>query len=594
MRRQIMYFLGIIGLAILLSGVLSYNTFGNQMVKSEFGPSFSAEESRQGLEILKGMRTGDTEWLGRQITAELVSLRAYANVLEIERRGFRDYGMPVYTEDEKKRLQTKYTLSSEQAESRIHMLEYLEHIAIYCSSYGDYNTYVQKQADKLMSISVFSDVNQESIRKTGRDFTQSVDIQPVPILTLGITLFLNSNFSGYIMILTAILCAWVILNPLQKNDDIMLKKGTNVWLSGILLVGFIAVALAQYQTVRMLWGMDELSVPIQSIPGFKTCRYNITIGALILIQTAIKCIGGLIIFWLSEAVFCMQRRLALGVAAGFAIFMMDHFVLKEWLFRAFFACDKIIGIYHNRSLLGFVFSEAVIWVIVISVITVLAIFLANSQLSKLVLFRKEKNEQKYYAEINDRYNEIRALRHDINNHLSAVSYLLEEGRVEEAKKYLDGIGSELQDTRLPEKTGIDALDMILWRKLSQAKDKDIKIHLDIRESLRNTSLSDFELCSLFGNMIDNAVEAVLKLETNRDIRLQIVRQMDMVCIFCENPYQSITKENGRLVTSKSDFKNHGLGIRQMEHIAAKHGGTVHVSTENNLFTISILLQVNEA
>ena len=63
----------------------------------------------------------------------------------------------------------------------------------------------------------------------------------------------------------------------------------------------------------------------------------------------------------------------------------------------------------------------------------------------------------------------------------------------------------------------------------------------------------------------------------------------MVCVLCENPYDEIKREGGRLVTQKADSKNHGLGIRQMERIVKKHGGPREIETENNVFSVSILL-----
>ena len=126
--------------------------------------------------------------------------------------------------------------------------------------------------------------------------------------------------------------------------------------------------------------------------------------------------------------------------------------------------------------------------------------------------------------------------------------------------------------------------------LALAGEQNIQVQADLNIGLSAFSLSDYEWCSLFGNILDNAIEAVQKLpEPERKIQLSVGRQMDMLCIYCENPYATIQKENGTLTTLKSDYKNHGLGIKQIRRIAAKYNGTVDIRTENQTFSISVLL-----
>ena len=65
--------------------------------------------------------------------------------------------------------------------------------------------------------------------------------------------------------------------------------------------------------------------------------------------------------------------------------------------------------------------------------------------------------------------------------------------------------------------------------------------------------------------------------------------MDMVCVLCENPYDEVKREGGKIVTRKADPKSHGLGLQQMERLIKKHGGTMEIETENHVFSVSILL-----
>ena len=63
----------------------------------------------------------------------------------------------------------------------------------------------------------------------------------------------------------------------------------------------------------------------------------------------------------------------------------------------------------------------------------------------------------------------------------------------------------------------------------------------------------------------------------------------MVCIFCENKYDEINLSPAGIITLKPDKVAHGFGLKRISRIAAKYGGTVDIKTDNNIFTISVLL-----
>jgi sensor histidine kinase regulating citrate/malate metabolism len=65
----------------------------------------------------------------------------------------------------------------------------------------------------------------------------------------------------------------------------------------------------------------------------------------------------------------------------------------------------------------------------------------------------------------------------------------------------------------------------------------------------------------------------------------------MIFIYCENPYISLDLEleNENYVTTKKDKENHGMGLKQIAHIAKKYGGTVKMDTAEGMFKISVLM-----
>ena len=100
------------------------------------------------------------------------------------------------------------------------------------------------------------------------------------------------------------------------------------------------------------------------------------------------------------------------------------------------------------------------------------------------------------------------LKHDMNNHLSAALMLLNEGRTEEAREYLKSLTEAADDLSLTKSTGIWALDMILWNKITLAREKNINLRIQLNDEYSEIIQSDYEMCSIFANILDNAIEAV--------------------------------------------------------------------------------------
>ena len=117
--------------------------------------------------------------------------------------------------------------------------------------------------------------------------------------------------------------------------------------------------------------------------------------------------------------------------------------------------------------------------------------------------------------------------------------------------------------------------------------------MELKDDYSEVVVSDYELCSLYGNLLDNAIEATsVQKDSAKRISLRSARQKDMSCVFCENPYTFIKTEGKRFVTTKDTPSEHGIGIRAMERIAAKHGGCVDIKMSDGIFSVSILMHLS--
>ena len=106
-----------------------------------------------------------------------------------------------------------------------------------------------------------------------------------------------------------------------------------------------------------------------------------------------------------------------------------------------------------------------------------------------------------------------------------------------------------------------------------------------------------DISSLFGNALDNAIEAVRQISDypERLIRLTVARQKNFVHILCENRYVGeITFRNALPVSTKGDDRFHGFGVKSILSVAAKYGGTAATKAQDGYFHLDILIPVPDA
>ncbi len=140
------------------------------------------------------------------------------------------------------------------------------------------------------------------------------------------------------------------------------------------------------------------------------------------------------------------------------------------------------------------------------------------------------------------------------------------------------------------KTGNEGLDTILTQKNLLCAENKI-LFTCVADGGLISFMDPVDLFTLFGNMLDNAIEAVVKLpEERRSIHLTISEKLGVVLIREENPIAGDLKtEDGRIATTKSDRENHGFGIRSMELVAEKYDGSLACRLKEGVFILTVTL-----
>lgn len=145
------------------------------------------------------------------------------------------------------------------------------------------------------------------------------------------------------------------------------------------------------------------------------------------------------------------------------------------------------------------------------------------------------------------------------------------------------------------KTDNEAFNTILTEKSLYCEGNGIRLTV-MADTKRLGFLSDMDIYSLFGNILDNAIEASMKLdEGGRAIGLSVRDVEDIYYIHSDNLFCGEIKFSGdKPVTSKSNASEHGFGIASIRRIAKKHGGEVKISVEDNVFNIDIAIPIPPA
>lgn len=195
----------------------------------------------------------------------------------------------------------------------------------------------------------------------------------------------------------------------------------------------------------------------------------------------------------------------------------------------------------------------------------------------------------HYAEVENMYRQMRGWRHDYRNHIQVLKSYADMGLLDDIRRYLDELDTDLNTVDMVLKTGNQMTDVILNSKISLAKSKDISVTADAHVPVA-LSISEIDLCIIIGNLFDNAIEANLALpKEERMIRVYMdMKNTQLYMSFTNRTAgKKRQKENGRFLTTKG--RGHGYGLVRIDTIVARYQGYISRNSEDGAFTTEILL-----
>lgn len=263
----------------------------------------------------------------------------------------------------------------------------------------------------------------------------------------------------------------------------------------------------------------------------------------------------------------------------------------------------VSSIFSICTIAAFTYDVVTFKIILLASISIIALILSNV-IVFYVFERQNDLEQKnvrlefvhdllklqkdHYIELYNTQEETRRVRHDMKNRLMAISGYLEAGEFKQAVNYIKKYSGEIQEAFDVIDTGCPAIDAILKAKLQKAAGSGARLTYKIILP-ENLFIDAIDLAVVLANGLDNAIEAIDKLQSPKIINLSIMPQQDYLVINIRNPIISNVDVN-HLETNKHDPSEHGYGLKNIKLIAEKYSGDADIKSENSTFSLCVLLK----
>lgn len=227
------------------------------------------------------------------------------------------------------------------------------------------------------------------------------------------------------------------------------------------------------------------------------------------------------------------------------------------------------------------------------------VFLLRSSEEKWLRNQLELTQDSLNLQISQAVREIDTLRqsqektkeyrHDLRHHMQYLSACIENGKLEHAQEYMQGICSEIEANKVIAFCENEAANLIFSAFFARMKEQDISMAVKAHIP-RNIHISESDLCVLLSNALENAMHACLKLKEkgkrgqvevsafrkNNKLFLQIINSSDENVIFAQ----------GIPVTNQPD---HGIGVRSICALVERYEGIYTFDVKDEKFILRVSL-----
>lgn len=235
----------------------------------------------------------------------------------------------------------------------------------------------------------------------------------------------------------------------------------------------------------------------------------------------------------------------------------------------------------------------------ICVLTGLSMFAAGIYVTGMnrIYLEQEKNGRyrsqiEAYRMLEEQDRQTERLRHDMKNHIIALSGLFQNQEWEKMGDYLRKMEDGCPEAGM-DMTGNRVVDALLYQKRKRAEREGIRWECDL-EMPKKDRIGGFDLCVLFGNILDNALQACERQDCREGRFVSIRGKTVKKCFLLEaRNSMDMTEKPGGGQSVRKKSKEHGTGLRNVSDMVRRYDGVMKTEAADGVFMISVLIPFGE-
>lgn len=203
-----------------------------------------------------------------------------------------------------------------------------------------------------------------------------------------------------------------------------------------------------------------------------------------------------------------------------------------------------------------------------------------------------QNQYVQYKQSRESIELINYKYHDLKHQ---IAVLRSEEDPKKREEFLNRMENEIKQYEAQNKTGNKVLDTVLTTKSLYCTKHGITFTC-VADGTLLEFMDVMDICSIFGNALDNAIECELKIpeKEKRLIHVTVSKQKNFLILRFENYYEEELKyKEGSLVTTKKEKEYHGYGLKSIRYTVNKYEGAVTIEAKDNWFELKILIPIKE-
>ena len=208
----------------------------------------------------------------------------------------------------------------------------------------------------------------------------------------------------------------------------------------------------------------------------------------------------------------------------------------------------------------------------------------NAQMKQQLTFQKEK-----YNQLSEAYRQNRRIIHDVKKHYFSINEYINHNDLDGLLEYTNAAASDLEATYVKYNTGNLVIDSFLTNYANLFSANHVEFVARLNVECARVPVSDYDLCIILGNILDNALNACKKAECSENnflIEIETTNN-DKFRIHTENAMPETDESTENL---KKSSINHGYGLENIRKTVKENNGFVTIST-NDVFIMDILIPI---